>query len=877
MKEFTYAGRLSVNYIERKDEAFKCARGYPCKISIKGSYQRTTDAVLLAERELSCAGRALRIQGSNRAYSHKGKYRNRGGMMMLNRPMYENVEAGRETMVTLYYDEAGALPDLYKQWVLGPETTDDAPPADEVLLDETLSKREREWAYLVDPERRDENGELIDMPVELITTFWKVWDRLRGEFVTDKFVKVLGARQKGLAVNPSRSDGDQCKLGHHKYLQRPGGPIHPTYGTQNCGMLKYNMTTRRTPMPTPVAWNFTVPEYVEPNGTEHPAASVVLPPIETDIPFNFGLGRETGVYRVCYCTPGWDGLCHGDASYIVDTGLLVVQVARGLESWLCRENCTLEVRLWQWTSLDLVMLQPVERGECHFAKEQKQLFEYGSSLDDILNPTIVRYGGPDTEDRIWASEILDPENNVIDIDGEEEDETTASGFVETLSSKPKVTQRSLPTRLYDVRVMIPGFYHVCVCSSYEGEQDVDLMPCTTYSEFFQTAGIVKISEEEYFEVLEETEFYFEIQASPTDLEAEVVEMYPTINPGEVRVISMEDSCGSDARRAQGVSASAGTLVANGTMLRYEIGIVYNRDLYLICYCPEDCRDANGFERPLMFDQTLGTVEVQIILPETHFCVVGRNCTLMLTGFMLAGTDRLLLTDKPCGDEDAAGPYSSEVYVPVQPEDYANNTLDFELPVFMRPGVARKCYCDPMTGDSSVCISPLFFNAKAGIIVIQGPTPRQEFYCMYGVPCEFTVEGIQLTARDRIRLINLTGVTGGVPVALDAAQELCTPDQTVIPEPEVELGVAEGPYDGVKIKKFSGHGIPWEDIYVDFKQKFKAGFDLGETVLPRTSYAACYCVSAPYGYPCYDGNFTKKQKARGKIFYPLSPIRRRPVC
>jgi hypothetical protein len=887
MKEFTYAGRLSVNYIERRDEAFKCARGAPCSFSIKGSYQRETDAVLLAERELPCAGRALRVQGSNRAYSHKGKYRNRGGMMMMNRPVYENIEPGRPTMVTLYYDEAGELPDLYKQWILGPETTDDAPPADDVLLDQTLSKADREWAYLVDPERRDENGEIIEMPVELITTFWKVWDRIGGEFVTDKAIQVRGARFPGLSINPSRSDGDQCKLGHHKYLQRPGGPILKELGTQNCGMLKANLTVRRTPMPTPVADNYTVPEYVEPNGTEHPAASVVLPPIDTEIKFNFGLATETAVYRICYCTPGWDGLCHGDSSYIVDSGLLVVQVARGLESWLCRENCTLEVRLWQHTGLDLVMLQPVERGECHFAQEQTQLYEYGSSLQDILNPQVVRYGGPDTEDRIWASEVLDPENNVIDIDDEEEDETTESGFVETVTSKPKMSTRALPTRLYDVRVMIPGFYHVCVCSYFDLDLtelnrkkkakesddrrlqgDVDLMPCTTYSEFFQTAGIVKVSEEEYFEVLEETEFYFEIQASPTDLEAEEVEMYPTINLGEVRVISMEDSCGEDVRRAQGLSAAPGILVNNGTTIRYEIGIVYNRDLYRICYCPEDCRDAGGFERPLMFDQTLGSVEVQIILPETHFCVVGRNCSLMITGFMLAGTDRMILTDRPCGDEDSTGPYSSEIHVPVQPEDYANNTLDFELPVYLTPGVARKCYCDPVTGDSSVCISPLFFNAKAGIMVIQGPTPRQEFYCMYGVPCEFTADGILLTARDRIRLINLTGVTGGVRVALDAAEELCTPQQNVVPEPEVEVQVSEGPYDGARVKKFSGHGIPWEDIYTDFKKKFKVDFDLGDLVLPRMSYAVCYCVSAPYGYPCYDGNFTKKQKANGKIFYPL---------
>ena len=82
-----------------------------------------------------------------------------------------------------------------------------------------------------------------------------------------------------------------------------------------------------------------------------------------------------------YCTPGWDGLCHGDASYIVDSGLLVVQVPRGGESWLCRENCTLEVRFWQHTGLDLVMLQPVELGECHFAEEQTQLFE---SMHGIL-------------------------------------------------------------------------------------------------------------------------------------------------------------------------------------------------------------------------------------------------------------------------------------------------------------------------------------------------------------------------------------------------------------------------------------------------------------------------------------------------------------
>ena len=40
------------------------------------------------------------------------------------------------------------------------------------------------------------------------------------------------------------------------------------------------------------------------------------------------------------------------------------------------------------------------------------------------------------------------------------------------------------------------------------------------------------------------------------------------------------------------------------------------------------------------------------------------------------------------------------------------------------------------------------------------------------------------------------------------------------------------------------------------------------MLPRMSFAVCYCVSAPYGYPCYDGNFTKQQKAKGKIFYPL---------
>merc|ERR1719247_816827 len=136
----------------------------------------------------------------------------------MNRPLYENVEPGRPTLVTLYYDEAGTVPDDYRQWILGPETTDEAPPAEDYLLDQTLSKQEREWAYLIDNERRDENGELIEMPVELIVNWWKVWDRPGGRWVTDKNIKVLGARFPGLSVNPSRSDGDQCKLGHHKYL-----------------------------------------------------------------------------------------------------------------------------------------------------------------------------------------------------------------------------------------------------------------------------------------------------------------------------------------------------------------------------------------------------------------------------------------------------------------------------------------------------------------------------------------------------------------------------------------------------------------------------------------------------------------------------------
>ena len=97
---------------------------------------------------------------------------------------------------------------------------------------------------------------------------------------------------------------------------------------------------------------------------------------------------------------------------------------------------------------------------------------------------------------------------------------------------------------------------------------------------YQSEWYSDISEEEYFEVLEETEFYFEIQSSPTDYslppeegkEDEPVKLWPAINLGEVRVISMDESCGTDVRRAQGASASAGILVANGTMIRYEVGI-----------------------------------------------------------------------------------------------------------------------------------------------------------------------------------------------------------------------------------------------------------------------------------------------------------------
>merc|ERR1719353_2752245 len=92
MLEFTYAGRLSVNYIERKDEAFRCARGAPCSIAIRGSYQRETDAVLLAEREQSCAGRSLRIEASSRVYSHKGKYR-QSGLFLEGKQVYENYES----------------------------------------------------------------------------------------------------------------------------------------------------------------------------------------------------------------------------------------------------------------------------------------------------------------------------------------------------------------------------------------------------------------------------------------------------------------------------------------------------------------------------------------------------------------------------------------------------------------------------------------------------------------------------------------------------------------------------------------------------------------------------------------------------------------
>jgi hypothetical protein len=804
------AGRLSVNYIAREKEAWKCARGAPCKISVRGSYQRDSDAVMLADRDLACAGKKLRVQGSSRGYSQTGIYEDEG-IKIQNRPVYRNIDPEKE--MYLFYNKAGDPPDEYFQWIMGEDYTAEGP-------EEAYGT-----GYQIDKELRDESGNVKEMPVELITATWTVWESNQEVFVRDAAVTVYGARYPGFAINPQRSDKRQCELGHHKWLQNKKGPILAEYGTAECGQVDPNMTDVRTPAPTPVAWNFTMPDYRTPNGTEHPAAKVVLPPIVTTMPFDFGIAYQSAVYRVCYCTPGWDGDCHGDASYLVDSGLLVVQVARGKETWLCRENCTLEVRFWQHTSLDLIMLQPVDQGECHFAKEQTQLFEFGTSEFDILNPEVVRYGGPDTLNRIWAKELINTESGYIDEDTGEE----------RFTNIPTKSNRQEPTRMYDVRVRDPGFYFVCACTAFEGERDTDLLPCTTYSEFFQTAGIVKIGEAEFFEILEETWFYFQISAA--DLPTQ-----PNLGPGEVRIISIEDECGDpDAARAQGDDAVPGQLIENNTIIRYDVGVARQRAEYLICYCMEACRDKDGYSIPKMYDMVLGTVEVQIILPETHFCVAGRNCSVILTGYQLSGTDRLLLSDKMCGDDvGKLGIYSDEIHVPLQDDTWVNGTLDFYLGVLPKPHVTRKCFCEPANGNSAICISPLFFGAKAGLLVVAGPTPRQTFYCMFGVRCQFDVKGVELRRPDQVRLVNLT-VTGGTKRALNAADGVCTGSNAEIDSAIMQLPISTGPYGGTRVKDYSGHGIDWEQTYADFQDIWEAGVDLEEVYLPRMTYAVCYCV------------------------------------
>merc|ERR1719316_1022343 len=241
-----------------------------------------------------------------------------------------------------------------------------------------------------------------------------------------------------------------------------------------------------------------------------------------------------------------------------------------------------------------------------------------------------------------------------------------------------------------------------------------------------------------------------------------------------------------------------------------MGRVEGRGYYTICYCPEECQDEEGDDMPEAFDQTVGLLEVQIILPETHWCVSGRECNMTLQGLMLSYADRVVLTTDDCGLERIQGPYREDIFRPDAAFGFEDPSMPFVLPPLTPPSITRKCYCDPAgqgsPGDSSLCSAMPFFPARAGLVVVRGPQPKQKFYCMFGVECAMDLIGTWLTDDDHVMAVNISD-PGNTRANLRAASRVCEPGQSSIEG--VSIPPAGKVRGGTFIDRFQGAGVDWD--------------------------------------------------------------------
>lgn len=252
----------------------------------------------------------------------------------------------------LYYDRVNAM------WILAPYISDEG------------ALELPGFAYAVGDAR------LGTMPEHFRKGDWRTWlpeGKLNdgvGEWMSNRGVITFGARTSTLEINPQRADTKVCELGHHKVHlpecwppeMQPKVSLAPTpVPTVNAS---WNGTLGPTPAPTPNPTPAPTPaptvDYSD-SDVYYPG-DTFLPPFETSMTFSFGPLEETGVYRLCYCSPGWDGECTGDKEYGFELGLLVGMVVQGGEFWACQagRNCTLTVDMFRTSDVDRLLVVPFE-------------------------------------------------------------------------------------------------------------------------------------------------------------------------------------------------------------------------------------------------------------------------------------------------------------------------------------------------------------------------------------------------------------------------------------------------------------------------------------------------------------------------------------